>query len=463
MAFSSFVFILVLLPLTALGYHALRGRPSAGMLWLLAASLGFYAWGRPTQLVWLIGSIGFNHLVDRGLDATDAARRKRILMTGLVGNIVFLATLKYTNFLLSSLFPLWGGTPPSLDLVFPLGVSFFTLQQIMYLVDRYEGLATRNSLLEHATFVSLFATITSGPITRTKQLLPQLRAGAGASDEQTTRALGLFALGLFKKIVIADSFGQLVGGTSTAEAWISSFAYSFRIYFDFSGYSDMAVAAGLFLGLTIPENFAAPYRSRSVIEFWQRWHITLSTFITTYLYTPLVRSTRRVTLARASVATLTAMTIAGLWHGPSWAFVAFGMFHGLGLVINQLWRKKIKIKIPPFIGLPATFLFVNTGFVLFRATDLTEALHTFRHMLSRHPTLGLDSLRSTFSTSGQAAMIALPVAVGLIAALFGPTSHQLVDAIQPRPRHVLALVSLTLISFLFLNSSIAKEFIYRAF
>jgi len=463
MAFSSFPFILLFLPLAALGYNSLRGRPRASMLWLLAASLGFYAWGRPTQLVWLVGSLGFNHLVDLGLDASDTTRRKPILLVGLVGNILFLAALKYTGFLLSSLVPLWGGTAPQINLVFPLGVSFFTLQQIMYLVDRYEGLVARNTLLEHATFVSLFATITSGPITRTKLLLPQLRTAAGASDEQIARGLGLFALGLFKKIVIADSFGQLVGGTSTIEAWITSFAYSFRIYFDFSGYSDMAIAAGLLMGLTIPENFAAPYRSRSIIEFWQRWHITLSTFITTYLYTPLVRSTRKVTLTRASMATLTAMTIAGLWHGPSWTFVAFGMFHGVGLVINQLWRKKVKIKIPVFIALPATLLFVNIGFVLFRANNLTEAVHTVRHMLSRHPTLGIDSLRVTFATSGQAAMIALPVAVGLLAALVGPTSRQLVEGIQPRPRHALALVSLVLISFVFLNSSIAKEFIYRAF
>lgn len=471
MLFNSFRFLFVFLPLAALGYHFCARRVSAraAQLFLIVASFAFYSAAKPAYAPLLLGSILANYALSRGIVRLEDKSRKRMLTFGLTANIAFLASFKYLNLVLRHVSFLAAGHFYLPDWEFPLGISFFTLQQVMYLVDCYEKLVPANDWISHAAWVSFFPTVTSGPLTRARQLVPQLKNGVTAAAPAVTQAITLIAVGLFKKVVFADSFSRIAdvgfahpASLSAVEAWISSFAYTFQIYFDFSGYSDMAIGAALLLGFTIPLNFNTPYRSLSIIEFWQRWHITLSQFITTYLYTPIIRSFRKATLRAAAVSTLLAMTIAGIWHGPAFTFLLFGFLHGVGLAVNQVWRKRIKIAIPKPLSWAITLLFVNLTFVFFRSPNVAAALHVCRSFLPAHGMLSTAVLRESIRFS-EAQVIVLPVLAGVLAALVGRNSNSILEGPQPTLRMGFAVSALLLISFLFMNSTIAKEFVYFAF
>jgi alginate O-acetyltransferase complex protein AlgI len=474
MLFNSFSYILVFLPVAALLHVFARetiGRRAA-QTWLLISSLVFYAWPKPSNLGLLIGSASLNWMISRLMGSTEEPRhRKRLLQLGLVVNIALLCSFKYVNFLLRTLASLGGSQLSAPNWEFPLGISFFTLQQVMYLVDCYESLIPPNGLLDHATFVSFFPYVTAGPITRAKNMISQFQGfiahGEGRSSLAAT-GLYLFTLGLFKKIFFADTLGLVadVGfagyeGLSTIEAWACSIAYTLQIYFDFSGYSDMARGSALILGFEIPCNFNSPYRSRSIIEFWQRWHITLSNFITNYLYTPMLRSFKRVTLATASFSTLCAMMIAGLWHGPSWTFVVFGTLHGMALVVNQFWNKKVSRRLPIGLAWALTFAFVNLAFIFFRAPSLSVGGHIARLLIPVHTTLlGIAVLRDA-ATGGT--IFILPIIIGIIAAFWGKNSDELARAFRPSYVTALGTAALMLVSWFFMNSTIVKRFVYFAF
>ncbi len=281
------------------------------------------------------------------------------------------------------------------------------------------------------------------------------------------RGLYQFSLGLFKKVAFADTFARVAtagfgaaGQCSTLEAWCASVAYSLQIYFDFSGYSDMAIGSALVLGIEIPNNFNAPYRAKTVIEFWQRWHISLSSFITTYLYTPILRSFKKATLRTAAVATMLSMLIAGLWHGPSWNFVVFGGLHGVGLVINQYW-KKTKRKLPGPLAWALTFCFVNVAFIFFRSPDLRTAWHLILKLVPSRGGLGTAVLANvsifdhlTFFPT---------VLAGIPAAFLGKSSDELARGFRPSYATALATVALLLGGLLYLNSTAAQQFIYFNF
>lgn len=436
---------------------------------LLTASLLFYGWAKPPYVVLLIASIVFNYALGRRIHSSTPPWRKRWLVLGLGANVALLAAFKYLGFIIHNVSFLWkpGFTLP--EWAFPLGISFYTLQQVMYLVDCYEGLVDPNDLLTHAVFVSFFPYVISGPIVRARQMVPQIRQAIATDAQKISQALVLLGIGLFKKVVIADSFSRLAdpgfaspASVSTIEAWISSFSYTLQIYFDFSGYTDVAIAVALLLGFSLPINFRSPYRSLSVTEFWQRWHITLSHFITTYLYTPMVRAYKKVTLAKASLATLLAMTIVGLWHGPSWTFVVFGALHGAALVVNQLWRKKIKRKVPTAVSWVGTLLFVNFAFIFFRAPDLSSALQLCRRLLPRTDLLGTATLKGSLAF-GDMLVLLIPVLAGIMSAFIGKTSTELSRQIKPSPVAAVAVSLLILAALLFMNSTVAKDFIYFRF
>src|SRR5471032_2492659 len=349
MLFNSFGFIFLFLSLA----------------WLIACSLLFYALGSRAQPLLLVVSLVFNYLMARIIAAsghhkpgdTASPRRRLALITGITANVLFLCYFKYAGQL-------------------PLGISFYTLMQVMYLVDCYENVIAPSTLREHALSVAFFPTVIMGPILRVKPLLAQFRGGRALTLDAETlaQAATLFAMGLFKKAVIADSFARIAdagfaaaSSLSLLEAWGSSGAYTLQLYYDLSGYSDMAVAAALLLGVKIPGNFNTPYQSHSIVGFWQRWHISLSSFIGNYLYAPIVRSFRKLTFAKAMAATFVSMLIAGIWHGSTWNFVVFGALHGLGLVINQYRKKAKQKKLPAWLAWALTLAYVNITFIFFRA------------------------------------------------------------------------------------------------
>jgi D-alanyl-lipoteichoic acid acyltransferase DltB (MBOAT superfamily) len=475
--FSSFGYFLLFLPIVFVICQLARRVQiaRAPQICILLASAVFYAWLKPAHLGYLAGSVVANWLVARLIDRAAQPRRKHLLQLGLVLNIGFLCIFKYLNFFIGLIPRLASLHIQAPDLAFPLGISFFTLAQVMYLVDCYEELIPSSTLFDHATFVSFFPYVISGPISRAKRILhqfPGLNGSKGPCAEQLARATFLFSIGLAKKVILADVFSNVadfgfsnIDRLSGIESWSIAMSYSFQIYFDFSGYSDMAIASALFLGIEIPRNFDSPLRSRSIIEFWQRWHITLSSFITTYLYTPILRSFDRATLGTAAIATMLAMTIAGLWHGPSLTFVIFGAIHGAGLVINQYWRKKKLPRFPKLISWCLTMAVICTAFVFFRSPDIHTAISLLGHMFGGTNVFGHSNFK-VMNGEGRRLMVAiylLAEITGVLIVFFSRSSDQLQREFAPNWKNAVATATLLLLSMLYLNSNVARPFVYFAF
>jgi alginate O-acetyltransferase complex protein AlgI len=479
MLFNSFPYVFYFLPIVVALTFLVRkiggvtAGPRAAQAVVLLASLFFYTWWKPIHLPYLLGSILVNWFIARRIGESIGQQRKRLLQLGLVLNIGFLCVFKYVNFFLRS-FPHLIPTRFLLpDFEFPLGISFFTITQIMYLVDCYESLLPASSLFDHATFVSFFPYVISGPIARAKRILHQTDDFGGKDGQRSeflARGVYLFSIGLFKKVVIADAFAQVAAyglnsatNLSTVEAWVFSIAYTLQIYFDFSGYTDMAIASALMLGIEIPRNFDAPYRSKSIVEFWQRWHISLTNFITTYLYTPILKTFSKASLTTASIATLLAMTIAGLWHGPSWTFVCFGLMHGIGLGFNQGWKKKKIWKLPAALSWFITFSFVNIAFILFHSRTLADAASRIVRLLPLHHIFGVANLDTMRQQGIIFHYVALPLLIGVFVAFLGKSSEELSREFRPTVVNSAAVVALTLVTWIFMNSTMGTPFVYFAF
>jgi alginate O-acetyltransferase complex protein AlgI len=471
--FNSFVYLLAFLPVVVLitiAAHRLLGARSAQVV-VLAASVFFYSWFKPANLWYLAGSIIVNWLIARLVASGEGPRRKQILVLGLVANVSFLCTFKYVNFFLRNV-PYFAHNRFYLpNLEFPLGISFFTLTQVMYLVDCYEGLLPALNLFDHATFVSFFPYVISGPIAKAKRMAHQFDHFGGVPGERSTliaRGLYQFAIGLFKKVIFADAFASIANfgfGTGTrlsaVEAWAFSLSYAMQIYFDFSGYSDMAIGSAMMLGIEIPRNFDAPFRSKSIIEFWQRWHISLTNFITTYLYTPILKKFERATLTASAISTLIAMTIAGLWHGPSWTFVTYGVIHGCGLALNQYWRKKKMPKIPAFPSWLLTFMVVNLALIFFRSSTMHQAALMTVSLANPHHVFGIQTLREAWSPMAGRELAAL--LVGTVIAFYGKSSDQLAREFQPKCWNSIAVATMIVLSWLSLIFNTQQEFVYFKF
>ena len=396
MLFNSYEFIFLFLPISFLVYFYLNKKRlvTASKSWLVLASLFFYSWWNVLYLPLILISILFNYTISSTMIENDWLKKKylskkTILIVGLLFNIGLLAYFKYMDFFIGNINIVFDTDINLLHLALPLAISFFTLQQIAFLVDSYEGLVQEKRFLDYTLFVVFFPQLIAGPIVHHKEMMPQFANNRNKIKNYKNIALGLFifSVGLFKKVVIADTLALwATSGFDTAttlnflEAWTVSLSYTFQLYFDFSGYTDMAIGAALLLNIKIPINFNSPYKATGMIDFWQRWHITLSKFITTYIYTPIVRSYYKITFFKAMLATITTFFIAGLWHGASWMFVIFGVLHGLGLVINQYW-KKTKIKLNKIIAWFITFNFINVTFVFFRANDMSDAIKVLYGMI----------------------------------------------------------------------------------
>jgi alginate O-acetyltransferase complex protein AlgI len=302
---------------------------------------------------------------------------------------------KYMDFFIENANLVFGTDIGLLHLALPLAISFFTLQQIAFLVDSYEGLVKEKDFLDYAIFVTFFPQLIAGPIVHHKEMMPQFSSIRNKVKNYRNIALGLFifSIGLFKKVVIADTFAiWATSGFDNSvslnffEAWATSLSYTFQLYFDFSGYTDMAIGAALLFNIKLPQNFNSPYKATGMIDFWKRWHITLTNFITTYIYTPIIKSFNKLTFHKAMFATVITFLIAGLWHGASWMFVIFGGLHGVGLVINhywkKYWKKKLKIDINKYLAWFITFNYVNITFVFFRAKEWDDAVKVLGSMFS---------------------------------------------------------------------------------
>src|SRR6266853_2348450 len=349
MLFSSYTFLCQFLPATVLAFAAARRHsPRAGIMVLAGASLFFYGAWRPVYLLLLIVSISVNFAL--GLRMEDPLRCRAIGMFGVAFNLAVLCYFKYTNFIFDSLNTLTGAPLPFVNIVLPLGISFFTFQQIAYLVDVMRGARVERDIVSYTLFVSFFPHLIAGPLVHHAEMIPEFkRARSGRSAVLAARGLAIFVAGLFKKVVIADNLAQFVspvfahldagGGITTSWAWLATLAYALQIYFDFSGYSDMAIGLALLFGIRLPVNFDSPYQASSISEFWIRWHITLTRFLREYVYFPLGGNRRGPW--RQALNILITMFLSGLWHGAGWTYVIWGSLHGSYLVVAHQWRRFI--------------------------------------------------------------------------------------------------------------------------
>jgi len=385
MLFNSFEFLFVFLPLTLVGYYVLRTWVAhhAALVALTLASLLFYAWWDVRYLPLLLGSVVVNHVL--GVVITRHGS-KPWLALGVVLNLAALGLFKYADFLVGNFNALTGVDAPLPGLSLPLALSFFTFQQISFLVDVARRQATAGPFVNHALFVSFFPQLIAGPIVRHDQIASQYADTTRKDDLADNLGVGLsiFAIGLAKKVLLADNLEPYAADAFTAaasgepvglmQAWTGGLCYALQIFFDFSGYSDMALGLARMFGYKLPANFNAPYRATSVIDFWRRWHITLSLFLRDYLYIPLGGSRRGG--RRRAINLMIVMLLGGLWHGAAWTFVVWGGLHGLGLawchLINRLRPEGLFPK-ARWISVLVTFLFVTVTWVFFRADSFASA------------------------------------------------------------------------------------------
>ena len=397
MLFNSYEFIFLFLPITFFVYFYLNNKrlTIASKGWLVFASLFFYSWWNIMYLPLILISVLFNYIITNTMMEYDKLKKvyfskKTLLQIGLFFNIGLLIYFKYMDFFISNINSLMAVDIKLLHLALPLAISFFTLQQVAFLIDSYEGLVKEKKFLDYTLFVTFFPQLIAGPIVHHKEMMSQFTGVKYKVKNYKNISIGLFifSIGLFKKVVIADTFAiwatqgfDVATTLNLFEAWATSLSYTFQLYFDFSGYTDMAIGAALLFNIKLPINFNSPYKATTIIEFWQRWHITLTNFITTYIYTPMLYSFKRITFAKAMIVTFITFVIIGLWHGDSWMFILYGALHGSAVIVNHRW-KKTKIKMNKFLAWFITFNFVNITLVVFRAKDWHDAFKVLHSMFS---------------------------------------------------------------------------------
>jgi D-alanyl-lipoteichoic acid acyltransferase DltB (MBOAT superfamily) len=394
MLFNSYPFIFVFLPMALAGYFWL-GRFSnlAPVVWLALASLAFYSVSNWQFVGLLLASVAFNYFIGWLLIAKQlrAATRFAVLTAGVTGDLLVLGTFKYAGFFAANINALLS-TGIVVNILLPVGISFYTFTQIAFLVDAYRGNVARYALPHYALFVTYFPHLIAGPILHHKDMIPQFESARTKRPDPHLILCGLiiFAIGLFKKTCLADGIQPLVApafGADTPsfdQAWIGALAYTFQLYFDFSGYSDMAIGISLMFGIFLPLNFNSPYKATSIIDFWRRWHMTLSQFLRDYLYIPLGGNRHGRILRYVNL--MITMLLGGLWHGAAWTFVAWGALHGAYLCVNHAWSNYGPAVAPRFarVGNAAafvlTFVSVVVAWVFFRADSISSATFVLSRM-----------------------------------------------------------------------------------
>ena len=392
MLFNFYEFIFLFLPISFFIYFYLYHKRliELSKVFLVLASLFFYAYWNIIYLPLIVISMIFNYTLGRELAGyTKFLKRfkpKMILSFGVIANISLLGYFKYSDFFIFNFNRVSGSEIPLLYLALPLAISFYTFQQIAYLVDSYKKEMKSYGFLNYAVFVTFFPQLIAGPIVHHSEMMPQFAQLKNKVKNYYNIALGLFifSIGLFKKVVIADTFAvwatkgfDVATELNMLEAWVTSLSYTFQLYFDFSGYTDMAIGAALLFNIKLPMNFFSPYKATNIQDFWRRWHITLSRFLKDYIYIPLGGNRKGEFRMYGNL--FATFVLGGIWHGAGWTFVFWGILHGGALVIHRFWQK-LGLKIPKVLAWLITFNFINIAWVFFRANDFASVLKVLKGM-----------------------------------------------------------------------------------
>jgi D-alanyl-lipoteichoic acid acyltransferase DltB (MBOAT superfamily) len=391
MLFHSPLFLLFFLPLVFFSYFfILKKYENLRVYLLIAAGFVFYAaWNiklSPLIVITILVNFYFGKKI---INISGILKKKKILFFSILFNIVFLAFFKYSDFIILNINSITNSNIELLNLPFPLALSFVTFQTIAYLVDCYDGNILKHNIKKYSLFIIFFPQLIAGPIVRYNNMISQFEDKKNALINYKNIYIGLvvIAIGLAKKILIADNLSVIVDQgfnlqqqLSFLESWLVSISFTFQIYFDFSGYIDMATGIALLFNINLPRNFDSPFKASGIINFWQRWHITLSTFLTNYIYFPISRSLNELTFIKSMIITMVVFLIAGLWHGPSWLFIAFGGLHGLGLVVNHSFRKISSFRLNKIFSQFITFNFVNFTLIFFRAESFESSANIIKGM-----------------------------------------------------------------------------------
>ena len=466
MVFSSSVFLGIFLPVLFAVYF-LANRAARGYV-LLAFSLFFYAWGEPSAVVVMVGLMVANHVLGRGLAAVAGrpARAKALLAIGVALDLGALVAYKYLGFLVENLLPVLKACGASLEIpkiALPIGISFYVFQMISYLVDVYRGeVGAQRNPCKYMLYVSLFPQLIAGPIVPYSTIARDLE-DREARFENIVAGLRRFTVGLAKKVLIADAmaamadpiFAEPVATIPCAYCWLGAVAYTLQIYFDFSGYSDMAIGLGRVFNFRLLENFDHPYSATSVQDFWRRWHISLSTWFRDYLYIPL--GGNRKGAARTYFNLFTVFVLCGVWHGAAWNFVVWGVYHGLGLVVERAGFGKVVKRLPAWLGNAYLLLFVIVGWVIFRAPDLGYACSYLGNMFG-----GSDAAFRSFAGSLKFLTLDRMFLLGLGCVASYPVFRSLA-ARTPEALRLVGSGALFVVAYLLAIASAYSPFIYFRF
>ncbi|MCM1106886.1 MAG: MBOAT family protein [Blautia sp.] len=398
MVFSSFVFLLVFLPLVLLLYYISPGRLKN--LVLLIASLLFYAWGEPVYVLIMLFSTVFDYtngrLIEYFKKRGSSGKAKAALIIDICGNLGILGFFKYADFFTGNFNSITGAGISLLHIALPIGISFYTFQTMSYTIDVYRGeVEAQHNILDFATYVTLFPQLIAGPIVQYKTVASEL-SGRKVGLTDFSEGAFRFSVGLAKKVLFANQIGSLwdeisrLNELTAATAWLGAIAYTFQIYYDFSGYSDMAIGLGRMFGFHFLENFNFPYISSSITEFWRRWHISLSSWFKEYVYIPLGGNRKGLPWQILNLFIVWCLT--GLWHGANWNFVIWGLYYGLLLILEKLFLLKLLKKLPAFAGRVYTLFFVIVGWAVFAQTDMAELARYLKAMFG----IGVQAANADF-------------------------------------------------------------------
>jgi alginate O-acetyltransferase complex protein AlgI len=488
MIFNSPQFIFFFVPFVFCGYFILNSVATVHIsrAWLAACSLFFYSYWNPRYLPLILLSIGINFLIGKFL---IKSKPKLLLIVGIVFNLSLLGYYKYFDFFITNVNHVFSSKIPLLHLILPLAISFFTFQQISYLVDCYKAKAENYNFINYALFITFFPHLVAGPIVHHRVMMPQFQSTSNLKINHQNVAMGIyiFSIGLFKKVILADSFSPIVSdglnylNTMTFfDAWAVILSYAFQLYFDFSGYSDMAIGLALLFNIKLPINFDSPYKSTNFQQVVARWHITLTRFLYEYVYSPMNKflSRRLYSTFKLSVGTRTAINLlllfllSGIWHGAGWNFILWGGLMGGGVVIYRSWSN-FNIKLPTVIAWAITFCYLNLVLVFFRESDLHQAVLWIKAMLGFNgfilpeqlahflsPLSGIGLRFESTPLQNKARTLGL-IAVGFVLILGFKNSSEKMNNFKPTFRSILFIVAI--LAYSILNLTRASEFLYFKF